>query len=140
MPRGNTLPVIETTEQLSTAQLVHQLTEHATTLVKQEIRLAQLEMAVKAKRAGVGIGALAVTAVLGLYLGGALVAAAILGLATALDGWLAALIVSGALLLPMVALALVGKSQLSRAVPPAPQQAIASTRDDVSAIKKAARR
>ena len=132
--------MIDSTEQLSTAQLMHQLTEQASTLVRQEIRLAQFEIAVKAKRAGIGIGALVVTAVLALYLGGALVAAAILGLANVVHGWLAALIVAGALLVPMVVLSLVGKKQLGGAVPPAPQEAIASTRTDLAVLKKAAKR
>ena len=40
--------MIETTEGLSTAQLLHRLTEQTTTLVRQEIQLAQLEISTKA--------------------------------------------------------------------------------------------
>ena len=132
--------MIETTEGLSTAQLLQRLTEQTTTLVRQEIHLAQLELSTKAKRAGIGIGALGAAGLLGLYSVGVLLAAAVLGLATVVSGWLAALIVAGGLLLLAAVLALVGRSQVSKAGPPTPEAAIASTREDLAVIKKAAHR
>lgn len=130
----------ETSEELSTAQLLQRATEQATALVRAEIHLAQLELSTKAKSAGFGIGALGATGVLSLYALAVLLAAAVLALSTVLAGWLAALIVAGALLLVAALLALVGKKQVSKAVPPAPTETIASTREDVSVIKKAAHR
>jgi hypothetical protein len=128
------------TEELSTAQLVQRLTQQTTTLVKQEVRLAQLELTTKAKRAGIGIGAFGAAGVLAFYAVGVLLAAAVLGLAHAVSAWLAALIVAGALLLVAAVLGVLGKTQISKAIPPAPAQAIASSKQDVAAIKKAAGR
>lgn len=132
--------MIETTEDLSTAQLLQRLTEQTTTLVRQEIHLAQLELTTKAKRAGIGIGAVGAAGMLAHYSVGVLLAAAVLGLSTVVSGWLAALIVAGALVLVAGGLAFAGKSQVNKAVPPTPEAAIASTREDFAAIKKAARR
>jgi hypothetical protein len=132
--------MIDATEELSTAQLVRRLTEQTTTLIRQEVRLAQLEVSVKAKRVGIGVAALGAAGLLAFYAVGVLLAAAVLGLSTVLDGWLAALIVAGAMLLVAAVLAVVGKSQVSKAAPPAPVEAMASAREDLAVIKKAAHR
>lgn len=71
---------------------------------------------------------------------GALVTAAILGLATVLDGWLAALIVGAALLLIAGLTGLAGRKQVAQAGPPLPEEAIAETRADVWAVKQAVHR
>jgi Putative Actinobacterial Holin-X, holin superfamily III len=71
---------------------------------------------------------------------GALSAAAVLGLAEALPGWLAALVVAVFLLSVAGLLTLVARSQVRRAVPPVPEQAVQSTRLDVEAVKESARR
>src|SRR5918912_1076453 len=78
----------------SIGELVQQLSSQTATLVRKEIRLAQLELQEKGKHAGIGAGMFGGSGLVALYGLGALVAAAILGLATAVDGWLAALIVS----------------------------------------------
>lgn len=101
-------------EELSTPQLLQRLSEQTKTLVQQEVKLAQLELTVKAKRAGVGAGVLAGAAVLGYFAVMVLLAAAVLGLATVFSGWLSALMVAGALLLLALVLALVGKALLGR--------------------------
>jgi hypothetical protein len=132
--------MIDATEELTTAQLVRRLTEQTTTLIRQEVRLAQLELSGKAKRVGIGVGALGAAGLLAFYAVGVLLAAAVLGLSTVLDGWLAALIVAAALLLVAMVLAVVGKGQVSKAVPPAPVEAIASAREDLAVIKNAAHR
>jgi peptidoglycan/LPS O-acetylase OafA/YrhL len=130
----------EAIEELSTAQLLQRATEQTTALVRAEIHLAQLELSTKAKRAGLGLGALGATGVLSHYAVGVLLAAAVLGLSTVLPGWLAALIVGAALLMVAAVLALVGKKQLGKAIPPAPTETIASTREDVAVIKNATHR
>src|SRR5947199_10281761 len=76
------------------AELVKQLSEQTSRLARQEVELAKAELAVKGKRAGLGAGMFGGAGVFGFYALGALVAAAILGLGTALAGWLAALIVT----------------------------------------------
>jgi len=117
-------------------QLVQDLSQQTATLVRQELRLAQLEMQQKGKRVGVGaglFGGAGLIAVLGL---GALVAAAIMALATAVDGWLAALIVAIVLLVIAGVAALIGKNQVTEGTPPVPEQAIESVHRDVNEIKE----
>ena len=124
----------------STAELVRQLSEQVTKLARDELRLAQLEMTRKGKRAGLGIGIFGGGGLLALYGLGCLLAAAIIGLATAVTAWLAALIIGAGLLLAAAAAAVIGKAQLSRATPPVPEQATASVKADVEEIKERAHR
>ena len=72
-----------------------------------------------------------------------LVAAAILALAEVLDPWLAALIVALVYAAVAAGLALLGRQKTREAIPPAPEQAIESTKEDVQWAKsrvKSARR
>ncbi len=85
------------TEEASAAELVKQLSEQTSQLVRQELELAKAELSVKGRRAGMGAGMFGGAGVFGFYGLGALVAAAILGLATGLAAWLAALIVAAVL-------------------------------------------
>ena len=62
-------------------------------LVRDELKLAQLEMTRKGKQAGVGIGTLGSGGLVALYGVGCLLAAAIIAIAGAVSAWLAALIV-----------------------------------------------
>src|SRR3954463_4069348 len=83
--------------EASVAELVRQLSEQTSRLARQEVELAKAELAVKGKRAGIGAGMFGGAGLLGLYAVGALTAAAILALATAVASWLAALIVAAVL-------------------------------------------
>lgn len=127
-------------EDRSTAELVKHLTEQASTLARQEIRLAQLELQEKGKRAGIGAGAFGAAGVIALYAVGAVIAGLIILLATAVEPWLAAIIVGAVLTLIAGAVALFGKRKVREATPPAPQQAIASVKQDVDVVKESARR
>ena len=121
-------------------QLVQDLSQQTATLVRQELRLAQLEMQQKGKRAGLGaglFGGAGLFAVLGL---GALVAAAILALASAVAAWLSALIVAVILFVVAGVIALVGKHEVDEAVPPVPERTIGSVQQDVHEIKERAHR
>jgi uncharacterized membrane protein YqjE len=124
----------------STGELVTQLSSDVSTLIRDELRLAQAEMTQKTKRAGIGAGLLGGAGLVALYGIGALVTAAILGLAVALDPWLAALIVGVALLAIAGLLALIGKRNVSAAGPPVPEQAIAELKADVQTVKESASR
>ncbi|MBV8947162.1 MAG: phage holin family protein [Solirubrobacterales bacterium] len=123
----------------SIAELVKQLSEQSSRLARQEVELAKAEMTAKGKRAGLGAGMFGAAGMLGLYALGALIAAAILALATAVDPWLSALIV--ALVLGAIAgvLALQGKSKVQQATPPVPEQATESVKEDVQWAKTRAR-
>jgi uncharacterized membrane protein YqjE len=131
---GNTSrPVAEQ----STAELVQRASEQVSRLVRDEIALAKAELAEKGKHAGIGIGLFGTGGVFALYGVGALVATLIIVFHLFLPLWLAALIITVALFLMAGILALVGKSQVTKAVPPEPSAAIASVRADVDEVKHA---
>ncbi|HEV7212837.1 MAG TPA: phage holin family protein [Blastococcus sp.] len=120
----------------STGELIGQLTDQLSRLVRDEVRLAQAEVTQKAKRLGIGaglFGGAGIVALLGL---GALVTAAILGLANVLPGWLAAIIVAVALFLIAGVLALLGKKDVQQATPPLPTDTIASVQADIETLKQ----
>ena len=129
-----------TTEDRPVGELFQQLSTQTATLVRQEIKLAQLELQEKGKRAGLGAGMFGGAGLVALYGVGALVAAAVLALATAVDPWLAALIVAAVLLLVAGVLALSGKRQVKQATPPVPEQALESVQRDVDEVKERAQR
>ncbi len=119
-----------------TGDLVRQAAEQTAQLVRKEIRLAQLELQEKGKRAGMGAGMFGGAGVIALYGGGALVAGAILSLAEVLDeAWLAAWIVAAALFLIAGVLALTGKKQVDKATPVVPERAKESVQRDVDEVK-----
>ncbi len=126
-------------EQASTAALVSRLSEQVTTLVRDELTLARMELAEKGRKAGKGAGLLSAAGVLAMYGLGALLVTAGAALALVLPVWAAALIVAAVLLTVAAVTALTGRRQLKRAVPPTPQQALASGREDVDAFLAAAR-
>ena len=127
-------------EDASTGQLIGQLTEQISRLVRDEARLAQAEVTQKAKRLGIGaglFGGAGLFAFLGLAV---LIAAAVLALALVLPGWLAALIVAVVLFAVAGVLPLVGKKNVEKGPPPVPTEAIASTKSDIQTVKESARR
>ena len=127
------------TEQ-STAELVKSLTEQVSRLVRDELKLAEYEMTGKAKRLGRGAGMFGGSGLIALYAIGCLLAAAIIGLALAVPAWLAALIVGLVLLGAAGVAALMGKRQVGKATPAAPEQTVQSVRADVEEIKERAHR
>lgn len=124
----------------STGELVSRLSQDLSQLVRDELRLAQVEMTGKAKKAGIGAGMFGAAGLLAFYGGGALIATAILGLATALDAWLAALIVGVVLLVVAGVVALVAKKRVSEATPVVPTRAVDSVKQDVQAVEHARER
>ena len=122
----------------SIADLMKRLSEQTTELVRKEIELAKAELQVKGKKAGIGAGMFGGAGVFGLYALGALTAAAILALATAVDGWLAALIVAVVWGAAAGVLALTGKNKVQEGTPPVPERALDTTKQDVETIKERA--
>lgn len=104
-------------------------------LVRAEIQAAKDEIAGKLKAAGIGVGLLVGAGLFALFALMVLLAAAVLGLATVLPAWAAALIVGGALLLIAVIIALIGVSALKRGVPPMPTDTMDSVKEDVRAVR-----
>jgi MFS family permease len=123
-------------EDTSIGELVAQITEQTSALVRDELRLAQLEMTRKGKYAGLGAGLLGGGGLFAVFGLATLIAAAVLGLATALPGWAAALVVAGALFVLATVAALVGKRELAAAVPPVPEEALQSVKLDLAALKR----
>ncbi|ONI86399.1 hypothetical protein ALI144C_10755 [Actinosynnema sp. ALI-1.44] len=118
-------------DERSVATLVGDLAEQTSRLVKAEARLAAQEMTSKTKRALFGTGAFGVAGLLAFYGGMVLLACAVLGLATVLAPWLAALVVGAAVFVLAGIAALVGKSQLSKGVPPVPDDMGDRVREDI---------
>ena len=123
---------------LSVAELMKQLSDQTATLVRQELDLARAELTEKGKKAGLGAGMFGGASVFGLYALGALVACAILALALAVQGWVAALIVAVVLGLIAGVLALMGTRNVKQGVPPTPERAIESVKEDVEWTKRSA--
>jgi putative superfamily III holin-X len=121
----------------STAELVQRASEQLSRLVRDEIALAKAELAEKGKHAGIGVGLFGTSGVLALYGIGAAIATLIIVFDLFLPLWLAALIWTVALFLIAGVLALVGKNQVTKAVPPEPSAAMASVKADVDEVKHA---
>jgi hypothetical protein len=119
----------------STADLLKELSEQTTRLVRQEVELAKAEVSVKGKRAGIGAGMFGGAGVLGLYALGALTAAAIAALSLALATWLAALVVAVIWAAAAGVAALMGKKKLQQAMPPVPKDSVESLKEDVQWTK-----
>jgi Flp pilus assembly protein TadB len=127
-------------QERSTAELVKLATEQVTLLVRDELKLAQLEMTRKGKQAGTGAGLLGAGGLIALYGVGCLIACVIIAISGAVAAWLAALIVGAALLAAAAIAALVGKGRLQRGTPPMPSETVSSIKTDVQQIKQGARR
>jgi hypothetical protein len=121
--------------EASLAELIKQLSEQSSRLARQEVELAKAELAYKGKRASIGAGMFGGAGVFGFYGLGALIAAAILALATAVTAWLAALIIAVVLAAVAGVLALQGKTKVQQATPPVPEEATESVKEDVQWAK-----
>ncbi len=122
-----------------TGELVRELAEETSTLVRKELELAKAEMAQKAKLAGMGAGLLAGAGVAALLALGALTAGLVLALALVLPAWLAALVVTLLWVAIAGVLAFLGRQRMREAGPPAPEQTLESVKDDVEVAKTRAR-
>jgi uncharacterized membrane protein YqjE len=115
---------------------VSDLSDEVKRLVRDEIRLAAFELQHKGKKLGFGAGLFGAAGLFALFGAGALVAAAVLALALVLPGWLAAVLVAVVLFLIAGIAALIGKKEVTQAVPPVPEEAIAGVRADVDVVKQ----
>jgi uncharacterized membrane protein YqjE len=105
----------------SIGELLKQLSEQTSTLVRQELELARAELTQQGKKAGTGLGLFGGAGLLGLGAFGALTATLILLLDTFMKAWLAALIVTVVYAAIAAVLALRGKTEIKQATPPVPQ-------------------
>ena len=123
-----------------THKLVNDLSEQVSRLVKDELRLARLELTEKGKRAGFGAGMFGAAGLVAFFGGAVLVTAVVLLLALVMPAWAAAAIVGVVLLIAGALLGLAGRSKVKQAAPPVPREAMASVRADIDAVKEGARR
>ncbi len=133
-------PPASDSQDASAAELVKQLTEQTKTLVKQEMRLAQVELQEKGKKLGLGAGMFGAGGLVAFFGTAALIVALVLALSTALAPWLAALIVGVLLLAVAGGAAVMGKKQIEQATPPVPEQTVETVKEDVEHVKSSAKR
>ena len=122
----------------SIAELTRQLSEQTKTLVRQEVELAKGELGEKGRRAGIGAGMFGGAGLFGLTAWATLTTCLILALAEAMDGWLAALIVTAAYGAIAGVLALTGKKKVEEAAPAMPEQTAETVKEDVAWTKQRA--
>ena len=122
-------------KEQSMGELFKQLSDDLSTLVRQELKLAQVEMTEKGKRAGLGAGILGGAGLTGLLAVLCLTACVIAALSKAMDVWLAALIVAVIYAAATGALALVGRQKVSEATPAVPEQTAETIKEDVQWAK-----
>jgi len=127
------------TEEPTVGALVHDLSQEIPELIRSEVRLAQAEVAQKGRAVGTGLGMFSAAGLVAFFALGALVAAAVLGLAEAVPAWASALIVAAVLLAVAGVVALVGRKKVTEGQPLKPERAVSGVQKDVAAVKEAAR-
>jgi tetrahydromethanopterin S-methyltransferase subunit C len=121
---------------LPAGELVKELADEVSGLVKAELELARAELTEKGKRAGIGIGELGAAGLVGLYALGALTACFIAALAAlGAPVWAAALIVAIVYAVIALVLYLVGRQQLQRGLPPTPERTQQTIKEDIEWAK-----
>lgn len=113
-----------------------QLSEQVSLLVRDELKMARLELTRKGRFAGMGMGLYGASGLVALYAVACLLAAAIIAIAGEIRPWLAALIIGIALLVVSTVAALMGRSRMRRATPPMPKQAVEGTKADIEEVKE----
>jgi uncharacterized membrane protein YqjE len=119
----------------SVGELIIRMSEQTSRLVRDELRLAQVEISEKAKHGGIGAGLFGGGGILALFGFGVLITAAILGLALVLPAWASALIVAVPLFVAAGVAALIGKRQLSQASP-TPERTVENVKRDIEEVKE----
>jgi Flp pilus assembly protein TadB len=124
----------------STGELVKLVAEQVSTLVRDELKMAQLEMAGKARKAGAGVGMMGGGGLVALYGVACLIACAIIAISHVLQAWLSALIVGAFLLVVAAVVAAAGRKRTRQATPPVPVEAVESVKADVAVVRDRTRR
>ncbi|MEP6815335.1 MAG: phage holin family protein [Marmoricola sp.] len=127
--------LVEPPADPTVGQLVSQLSEQTSRLVRDELALAKVELKNTAKHAGLGAGLFGAAGVLALFGLAAMIATTIIALALLLPWWLAALVVAVVLFAAAAVAALVGKKQVKR-VSPTPERTIENVKRDVAQVKE----
>ena len=138
---GGDAPQPSATDDLrELAQLVRDVSQETTTLLRQEIELAKTELADKGKQAGLGAGLFGAAGVMGLLTAGAFTSLLILALAEVVAPWLAALIVTALYGAVAGILALTGKKKVEEATPLVPEQAVEAAKSAKDKVQSSLQR
>ncbi len=124
-----------TTDDRSTGELLKELSQQTSTLVRQELELAKAEMSEKGKQAGMGAGMFGGAGLFGLLALIALTACFVMALDRAMVDWLAALVVAAAYAAIAGVLALQGRNKVREAAPAVPEQTVETVKEDVEWAK-----
>ena len=116
-------------------ELMKELADQTSTLVRQEIDLAKAEMTQKGKQAGIGVGIFGGAGLFGFVAFLALTTCLVAALATGMKIWLAALIVAVVYAVIAGAMALIGRNRVKEATPPVPEQTVDTLKEDVEWAK-----
>jgi hypothetical protein len=116
-------------------ELLKQLSEETTRLVRQEVDLAKAELTQKGRQAGTGAGLFGAAGAIGFLALAALTTCLILALDAAMPAWLAALVVAVVYGAVAAVLAVRGRAKVKQAVPPVPEQTIETVKEDVQWAK-----
>jgi uncharacterized membrane protein YqjE len=125
----------EDPRQMSLGELMKQLADQTSRLVRNEVRLAKAELTEKAQSYGRAAGMLAAAAVVGLLAGIAFTMFLIYLLKLALPLWAAALIVTVLYGVVGFALFAAGKKRLDETRTPVPEQTVETVKEDVQWLK-----
>ncbi|WP_247044171.1 phage holin family protein [Arthrobacter rhizosphaerae] len=104
--------------------------------INDEIALAKVEIKRKGIQLGTAAAFFAVALLFGAFLLTGLIVAAIMGLATIMPAWLAALIICAVFLLIMLIGALVGLRKFKKAMPLLPEDTIRGFKHDLGVVKE----
>jgi uncharacterized membrane protein YqjE len=122
-----------------TGELLKELSDHTTTLVRQEIELAKAELGEKGKKAGLGAGMFGGAGLFGVFALAAVTTSIIVALDSAMVLWVAALIVAVVYGAIGAVLALQGRNKVQEAGRPVPEQATESVKENVQWAKTQAK-
>ena len=124
----------------SIPELLQRLANETTVLVRQELQLAQAEIAQKLRRAGSSAGVLGAAALLALGAFGTLTTTFVGALSLVLPLWAAALIVTVVYAVVAGIAAQRGLTALKKVGTPVPQQTIETLQEDAEAVRAGVQR
>lgn len=130
---GRTSPGLRFTALPGTLKLLFRL---APRQLNDEIAFAKIELKRKGIQVGVAAAFFAVALLFLAFLVVGLIVAAIMGLATIMPAWLAALLVSAAFLLVALIGGLVGLARFKKAMPLMPEETIRGIRHDIGVARE----
>jgi membrane protein len=121
--------------QRSVSDVLQDIIGNLQQIVRDEFRLAKVEVEGKAHRAARPASILAAGAVLGLYGLGFLLLAAVYGLSLVIAPWLAALLVGAVLAIVAAILVSSGRTRLNK-IDPVPEKTVQSMKENVQWTKE----